>query len=367
MDNILYIGPYREFSGMGNAARNYIKSLILAGYNISLRPIYNTFRNYPEYELDSQIMELEDNFSKKYHKVIQHCYPHQLSYSNKFDQNIGIIHLESKNYRGCLSHHINNMDTIIVGSEFVKTSLVENNDVKCNVRVVPEPIDIESINYYKTNTISKKIENNYSFYVISDFIKRKNLDTILLAFLILSDQYDNIDLVIKTKSSGLSDIDEPTIQYEFEKIYSTLRKNIFKKPKILVGHIKYDGIRYIHYNNDCLINLSSGESFGYSVLEAMCFDNNTIVPSNTALSALVQNTGFVVDSSDEQCLDSDRVFHIYNTIDQKWSRPSLNSLVAQMTKSINESKRDKELRINKQKNIVNNMSIEKIAETLSNI
>ena len=85
MDNILYIGRYRDFSGVGNASRAYLKSLIRTGHNVSARPIYNIYKDYPENEIDDEILELETNFSKKYHKIIQHCYPHQLTYNKNFE------------------------------------------------------------------------------------------------------------------------------------------------------------------------------------------------------------------------------------------------------------------------------------------
>lgn len=365
MSNVLYIGPYREFSGMGNAARAYIKSLITTGCNLSIRPIYNIFKSYPDSEIDSDILELESNFSKKYHKVIQHCYPHQLCYSNKFDQNICIVHLEASRYNGYLSEYLNIMDNIVVGSEHVKNILLEKNNLKTKIEVVKEPIDIDKIKKYQTD--NKKTSEIFSFYVISDFIKRKNIDVILLAFLILSDQYD-IELSIKTRNfNSASIITEQSIEYEFEKIYSAIRKNHFKKPKVLVGDIKYDGIKYIHNNNDCLINISSGESFGYSVLEAMCFNNNTIVNNNTALSELVQDTGYVTESEIVECLDSDRLYYMYNTIDQWYNKPSLNSLISKMIFAINESKIEKNKRIQKQNEITRECSLSNIGQKLINI
>lgn len=370
MENILYIGPYREFSGMGNASRNYIKALIQTGHNICVRPIYNVFKAYPETEMDSEIISLESNFSKKYHKVIQHCYPHQLCYSSKFDQNIGIVHLESTNYNGALSSYINIMDTIIVGSKFVKSVLLESQDIKAKINVIPEPIDTKLYQtYINSNPKTTKQNSKYSFYVVSDFIQRKNINLVLLAFLILSDKYDDIELVIKTKSATASSpLMEQTINYEFEKIYNITRKNYFKKPQVLVGDIKHDGIKYIHHNNNCLINISSGESFGYSVLEAMFFNNNTIVTNNTALSELTNNTGYVVDSDSVPCFDNDRLYHMYNTLDQKWQQPILNNLVSQMSKAIYESKTSKEQRIEQQKSIIEtSFTTEKVAEKLSSI
>lgn len=365
MDNILYIGPYREFSGMGNASRNYIKALYQTGHNISIRPCYNIFKAYPETDIDASILELENNFSKKYHTVIQHGYPHQFSYNSKFDKIIGITHLESSNYFYTLNNYLNCLDIVIVGSEVVKNA-IQNNNLISKIEVVPEPIDTDLIkNYVSKNSKIKK--NFYSFYTVGDFISRKNIKTILLAFLILVDDHTDIELVIKTKNPADNSISN-LIEYEFEKIYDTIRKEINKKPKILVGDVGYESILYLHNNNDCFINCSSGESFGYSTLEALAFNNNIIVTNNIGSTDIVSGgCGQVVDSELVECIDKDRVYNLYNSIDQGWREPSLSKLINKMIISMYESEKDKNIRIQNQQNKIINYSIESIKNKLLDV
>lgn len=362
MDNILYLGPYREFSGMGNASRQYIKALMISGHNVSIRPIYNYYTAYPSEAIDSNLLELEKNSSKHYHKIIQHCYPHQLVYNNRFDENIGLIHLESINNTNILKDRFDMLDKIIVGSTFVKFAL-NNLNVKPQINVIPEPIDYKAIVEYKNNNPIEVENNNYKFYTIGNFEDRKNITTLLMSFLMFSNHYTDIDLIIKLRRvDNVVDIQD-YIEYEFEKIYTTVRKNFVKKPKLYIGNTAYDNILYMHNSNDCYINTSHGESFGYPALEAMAFNNQIITTENTGSDDIViNNCGLKIASDLVPCRDKDRIFPIYNSVYQKWYEPKIDDIVDKMAIAINESKTVKKKRIEAQISHIQNFTIEAVAE-----
>lgn len=366
MDNILYIGPYREFSGMGNASRAYIKALAQTGHNISIRPIYNIHKNYPETSLDPEILELESNFSKQYHKVIQHCYPHQLCYDSRFDHHIGIIHLESSNYKNNILQNLLLMDTIVVGSSITKDQL--QNRISTKIQVIPEPIDLSVIETYKNQHLNKKDHKQFNFYCLGEWINRKNFNQIILCFIRLCSYYDNINLIIKTKSNSMDDnLLKNQIEYNLGQNYDILKNNN-KKPKILIGDIDINGIYYIHNNNDCFLNISKGESFGYSTLEAMAFGNNIIVNDKIGSSSIVSGgCGMIVETEQEKCMDPDRIYHIYNTIDQYWQNSISDSLYGCMELAINENDEQRYARQNRQKEKIKNYDITNIAELFNRL
>ena len=198
-DNILYIGPYREFTGMGNASRHYLMSLIRSGHNVCIRPIYNEFNPYPETEIPPEILELEKNYKSKYHKIIQHCYPHQLVYDSNFDQNIGILHLDTNQADRSLVNHLCLLDNIIVGSAKNK-KILQNAGVQTKIDVIPEPIDLDTIKNYRDNNEIEVLDQNFKFYTIGAMIDRKNLQQLLLSFLLFANYYDNADLIIKIRN-----------------------------------------------------------------------------------------------------------------------------------------------------------------------
>jgi glycosyltransferase involved in cell wall biosynthesis len=360
MDNILYIGPYREFSGMGNASRAYLQSLIQTGHNISARPIFNIFKNYPIEDYNQEICELESNFSKKYHTIIQHCYPHQVCYDSRFDRNIGIVNIDSYNQTVSTTQYLDVLDTVVVGSNFARNEL---GKIKTRVVVIPEPINLEAITEYK-NSNPQQNKNTFNFYCIMDYLSRKNLDTILLCFSKLAAYHNDIELVIKTKAhSGYDNIVKDELEFKLSQIYETLRNAGLKKPKVIIGETKLEGMYYIHHNNDCIINVSSAESFGYSVLEALAFGNNIICNKKIASAELVaDDCGLLVDTETDMCLDKDRIYPIYNTINNYWQKPLCNSLLSQMNAAIYETPSEKQARQNNQIRKIEEYTIEKISE-----
>jgi hypothetical protein len=259
------------------------------------------------------------------------------------------------------------MDDIIVGSSFVYNQL--NKQTSANIHIVPEPIDLDSIREYRNST-KKTEKTTFNFYCIADFIDKKNIQKVLLCFIDLIRQYENVELVIKTKSYlGEEIIIKDKIEYEFSKIYDLYKTSkIKKKPKIVVGDVKTEAMYYIHNNNDCFINVSSGESFGHSTLEAMSFENSIIVNKKIGSHDIVKNgCGFYVDSVTNNCFDADRLFPMYNTPQQLIHEPVIHSIFDQMSNAINESSESKEIRIKKQKEQILDFSIDKISSLISNI
>lgn len=370
MDNILYIGPYREFSGMGNASRQYIKALIQSGDNISIRPTYNIFKPMPVEEIDNEILELESNFSKSYHKVIQHCYPHQVVLDKRFGKNICITHLESCGYNQMMSQYLNLLDTVVVGSNYCSKSLIDAGADPSKIRVIPEPIDLDAVSsYVGSNAKQDSKDASFSFYTICDFVDRKNLDKLIIAYSLACDQADGIELVIKLKSFANTDIHiNESVEYFLSKAYSTMRRNHIKKPRIILGETKYNAVLYLHNNHNCFVNISSGESFGYSTLEAMAFNNNIIVNKNIGSTEILEeNCGNFVSTTNVSCVDSDRVYYLYNTVNQYWSMPEVPSIIENMYKCIYESKENKKQRIEAQNLAIQKYSIDNVAQQIKSL
>lgn len=364
MTKILYVGPYREFSGMGNAARKYIQSLNLAGYDLAIRPSYNIYKPYPEEEINTDILSLEKNHYKKYDVCIQHCYPHQVYISSSFDRNICITHLESSEYGADIENYLTDIDQIVTGSSVVRNTLVNCGINKDAVVVIPEPIDIKSIYSYREIN-PKHLTSEFNFYSIGEFSQRKNIETIVLAFSILSAEFDNISLTIKTNKKSSSDLDEHTIRDAIETTNSIfpISEHIRKKAKIVLGYTEYKNILALHNSSDCYINLSSGDSFGYSTLEAMAFDNNIIVTSGIGAQDIIGKCNTLeVESTYSNCQEPYKNYYMYNSVHNMWHIPSLNSLVSNMRKAILENHINKTDRIICQRNHILKFDMENIVK-----
>lgn len=319
---ILYIGPYREFSGAGNSARKYIEALHRGGHDICISPIFYTGEIYPENDISSDILPLESNYLNSYDIIIQHCHPFDFNYDHNFSKNIGIFQFNSCQLSPSLGSRLNLMDEIIVNSEFNEHVIKKSRlDINKKIKIVPELIDTNII-YQKYNEYEWIDKKSCVFYTIGDMTNRKNIEKIILAFLYSFNQRDSVELVIKTKphfSHRDANIVYKEIEYILSKCYRILRKNKeeLKQPKIMVGAFQEHHLNSIHYNCNCYIDASKAENFGYSVLEAATFGNYIITNKNSSTSG-ISNKTISTQSQKINIIDPDTPSFVYNRLEDYW-------------------------------------------------
>lgn len=325
---ILYIGPYRELSGAGNCARNYIQALFEQGHDLCIAPIFRTGEIYPDNQISSDILPLEKNHLKKYDIVIQHCHPFDYVYNSSFDINIGLFQFNSATINPCLISRLALMDRIVVNSNFNKNILTKISNINCIV--IPELIDINLCNgtYVDYEWLNK--DRPVVFYTVGDMVERKNISQIIKAFLYTFNDQDNVELVIKTKphfSHKSLDIINKEISYIIDKTYASLRldKQNRKQPKIMVGQFDYEYLLALHKNSNVYVDASMAENFGYSCLEAALFDNYLIVNSNSSTSE-ISDLSIKTKSRPVYINDSYTTNFIENTAKDMWYEIDFHSL-----------------------------------------
>lgn len=334
--NILYIGPYREFSGAGNSSRRYIEALHQNGHDVCIAPIFYSGEIYPEQDISSEILPLEHNYLKSYDIVIQHCHPFDYCYSNKFEKNIGIFQFNAATLSPSITSRLKILDEIVVNSNFNKSiinSFRHNNQL--NIKVFPELIDenLKNKNYVDYQWLPEK-NKPLIFYTIGDMTNRKNIEKIILAFLYTFNKSDNVELLIKTKSHFSHDkenIIHKEMEYALNKCYRILRKNKkdLKNPKIMIGQFDYSSILSMHKNCNCYIDASKAENFGYPVLEAALFNNYIICNENSSTKE-ISDKSYLVSSIEEDVVDPDTPNFIYNRLGDQWYNVSFIDLCSKM-------------------------------------
>ena len=331
-DRILYIGPYREFSGAGNSARNYIHALYRAGYNVCIAPIYLTGDIYPENEISSEILPLENNYLKKYDIIIQHCHPFDYIQDSKFDLSVGIFQFNTQNLPKILRSRFSLVDKIVVNSRLNKNilqSILSHKDVD-KVKYVPELICKELKNKDYSRYEWLKQSDPYIFYAIGDFIPRKNFLTLASAYIKTFRPEDNVQLIIKTKPHHLHnnyDILYKEVDYEISRIYDAnkITKSIAPNIKMMMGKFQYDKLLNLHYNGSCYVDISKGENFGYATLEASFFNKDIIVNKEIS-SAEIVDTPYMVSSNIVSVNDPYTKSFVDNNTHDTWTEIDYNSL-----------------------------------------
>lgn len=330
MQNILYIGPYKENNGLGKSSKRFVDALITNNnLNLAIRPVFYhqpseiVFFNNEAYE------EFEGNSFKYYDAIIQHGCPAMFEYHRSFGKNIGICQIETKNigHSGWIEK-INLLDEIITHSIYSVDSLVDSG-TQTSVRILPEPYDLS---VYTDNEgkdfFSFKENKPFIFYTIGSYIPKNNIKGIILAYLLEFDKEDNTQLFIKTHSYTQHSEDlKKIIEYDIEITKNVIRKEKIPDIDILCGYLDDLDIVRLHKSADCYINCARGDSFGASAIEAMLSDKLVIntrgIGSNTYINS--QN-GIIVESSPVNVY-SDAYFdkNTY-TIYEEWYEPNIASL-----------------------------------------
>lgn len=306
MKNILFIGPYRQDDGWGDAAKHYIRALALTGNNLCIRPIYMADTAG---EMPIEFLEYEQNKLPYYDVVIQNVLPHLLEYNSTFGKNIALIYTETGNWQNAWASRLNRMDDIWIPSERDRLNLTSSGVIK-PIYKVPIPIDVAKFtqSYDSTELTLLKDKKSFIFYFIGEFIQRKGLEKLIQAFHIEFAPDEPVDLVIKTSKAGLTANQLAKHLNDYcNKIKSILRiygnLDNYKKEMFITNRLSYNDLMALHYYSNCFVMPSSGESWSIPVADALGFGKTPIIVENTGPNDLVNDSnGWVVPSFQENVL-----------------------------------------------------------------
>lgn len=324
--NILYTGYYRDNTGYGYAGQDYIRALKTTGHGVAIRAFCNTItqrKNLPTY-----FKRLEKTyFDKKPDVVIQHYLPHSFEFISGA-KNIGITHIENRHLNmSTWINHMNILDELWVATEREKITL-EDSGVKVPIIVIPMPIDTTP----SLTTIEPQVGSGYTFYTIGEFVERKNLSALVMAFHREFGRTEPVNLVIKTGHESLANAEEQVQKFLFNmkkslRLYSDPR--LYKSEGLIAHRISHEEIKTLHKTLDCLVIPSRGESTCRPVLDAMVYGNPIIVTEGIGPESLDANI-FKAKSYESPVLNDNDKFQNIHTGRETWMEVDIIDLQKQM-------------------------------------
>ena len=325
----LFIGPYRQNDGWGNAAKHYAKALSTCCEELSIRPIYmgSSFS-----DCDEDLLEYEFNDTRDYDVVIQNCLPHLVDYNGNH-KNILLCHLETSelDYTSWPSRAML-MDEVWVPSYANKKSLIDSGVHPKKIRVVPIPADINRYDEDgETLNVPYIEEEDFVFYFVGEYSQRKNLVALITAFHSEFEPSEPAKLLIKTNRAG---VDPQTLTQQInQKILNTKSKmrlyssDEFYKPDILISNYLTEGqMTSIHKTCDCFVMPSHGESWCIPAFDAMAFGNPVIATACIGVEEYAKDTGWMVDSYSEVVCTSDTAVRDIYTSRESWKQINIKHL-----------------------------------------
>ena len=301
---ILFIGPYRQSDGWGNAAKEYIRALSkVEGAELAIRPIY---MGSSYCDLEEDLLEYEFNDFREYDLVIQNVLPHLCEYNAKFKKNVILFYTESDNLQNTAwPSRVNLMDEAWVPSNQEKNNL-KNSGVNIPIKVVPIPLNVNKFDLVGDSKVNIPGvgKDTFVFYTSGEFVQRKNTSALVSAFHSEFDRNEDVALVIKSNKAGLrpAELSNHMLQ-KFNGVKARLRlypnPSDYKNEIVVTEYLEEQTLLALYNSCDCFVMPSHGESWCIPAMESMALGKPCIVTSNTGMADFVTSkNGWVVKSQE---------------------------------------------------------------------
>ena len=289
---VLYIGHYREGTGWGRAATDYILAMDSVGISVVPRAVKLNDR---QIQLPQKLLELENEDSVGCDICIQHVLPHLMDFNPRFKKNIALYATETSNFiSSTWPRRINTMDEAWVINEQMANAS-KDSGVTIPITVMPHATDFEKFaqRHKKINLPVPK--GNFIFYTIGEFNKRKNLEAFVTAFHLEFERNEPVSILIKTNKHGLSpDQCAEQVQNLCNEIKTGLKlypsPNDYKEDFIITDYLSDIDLERIHQSCHCFVISSYGEAWCIPAFDAMGFGNTPICTNVGGMADFIEHT-----------------------------------------------------------------------------
>ena len=345
---VLYVGCYRDGTGWGNAAIDYILSLDTAGVEVVPRCIKLSDK---QAELPKRIIELENKSSSGCDICIQHTLPHFMEYSNKFKKNIALYATETDNFVDSdWSRRINMMDEAwVINDQMAAASL--NSGVTVPIKVIPHACDFSKFEATYMPIKFPSAENSFVFYTVADWNKRKNIEAFVRAFHTEFDADEPVSLLIKTNQNG---VQPDQLALKVRDMCNTVKTKVkkysttgeYKEDLIVTDFTNENELYRLHNSCDCFVMPSFGEAWCIPAFDAMGFGKTPICTNVGGMADFIGNAGFLVEGRMEPVYGMMNTLPNLFTPNENWCSIDIQGLMSVMRHVYENSDKLKEMRNN---------------------
>lgn len=340
---VLYIGHYREGTGWSEVTINQILALDSVGVNVVCRPI-KLNNNQPE--IPERLIELENKPLNDCDIVIQHVLPHYMEYNGRFKKNIAYFEYETLDIRHTgWFPKLTLMDEIWVPCEQQWATCFINNELqaKGKINVVHHPVNLEKYHLrwndkFKTDPLPiKDNPDQFMFYYIGEYSRRKNLSSLLRAYYGTFTQYDNVGLVIKANKPGLKPEQVKDLIYrEIDTVKKQMKlypgnSQMWPTEIVVTDFVSENDICRLHETANCFVMPSFGESFCAPAMDAFCFTNDVLGTKGTGMDEYLPEE-MLIESDTEPCFGMTETFGDLCTSADRWRRVNILDMGYKMKK-----------------------------------
>lgn len=326
MKKVLFIGPYRQNDGWGNAAKNYLRALRLCDISLSAQPIYLSGGN--DFDNSDEFNDLEQQRNGKPDVVIQNCLP---NYFVKFGdcKNIGLAYFETTINQIGWDKYIGLMDQMWVCSKHDKHLI---SDYHNDIEVVHIPYQRLEHTTHKLDFL-RNHEHEFKFYFVGSYITRKNLKAAIVAFHNEFHPSEPFRFIVKTNGRDKFETMH-RVKNDIDYIKSTMGLRIYKDDIIITENLTTKDLMALHQQCQCFVMPSSGESCCIPLCDATYNGSLSIINANTGMMDYKDPVnGLAVESYKKPILCNDRPIQDLYTSRDFWYEIDIPSLQKAMRKA----------------------------------
>lgn len=285
-------------------------------------------------------------------RLVQHSQPSdhydvslQLQLPNEWnpflaDYNIGLTAaVETDRCNPAWINNVNQMDMVIVPSEFVKSVFENTGEITTKLVVVPEAftdscldgaLDVSTANNPDEIVDFSKIDTKFNFLVFGQFCgNNPDNDRKNLAYTIkwMSEAFkDNpeVGVIVKTNFGKNSKLDRANTVNVLAKVLMECRQGKGPKFYLLHGHMTDSEIAamYRHPKVNALVSLTRGEGFGLPILEAAACGLPVVVTNWSAHTEFLSQGKFIKVDYKLSNIHPSRVDNKLFFPEMRWASPS---------------------------------------------
>lgn len=322
--SVKYFGPYEDYSGYGEANRNYISALFTAGVDVNCELIKLSSDPRVDHGASIDMVRKAEKCKVPYAVKILHVTP-DLYFKNMEERkyNIGHLFWETKQLPPEWRWYCDQMQELWVDSADTMHWLARSG-IRPTISHFPQPIDTE-IKVPEPFDIGFK---GYLFYSIFEWKERKNPRALLETFYKEFDGVSDVALLIKTYRDDYGLASKTMILEELRKIKQDL--NLKNPPKVFYLNqlLNKTDMWRIHATGDCFVSTHRGEGWGLPQVEAMLMGKPIISTNRGGVHNYLPDVLAYLISYKEVLID--KVYDKYYAPPQTWAEIDRKELAEAM-------------------------------------
>jgi glycosyltransferase involved in cell wall biosynthesis len=322
MVSVAYHGPFLDYSGYGEANRQFINALVEAGVDVEAQLVRFTPKKDIDLGHTADVAAIHANVRHDYKIKIIHTTPDSL-YRFVEPNVYKISHLfwETDCLPRSFVEGLDLVDEIWTGSQ-ANADAIRNSGVDKPIYIFPQPFYVEKNNFDNVDfLLNGESFEGFKFYSIFEWTDRKNPEVLIKSFLSEFDGVKDVCLVLKTYFQDNSTASHnQAILNQIAQYQEDL--NLKDPPVIFVVMVITDRAKVmaLHNSCDCYVSPHRGEGWGIPVVEAMSIGNPVIVTSYGGIGEYLTygKNGFPLPFQMVALSGMDHARHYYE-IGQNWA------------------------------------------------